>query len=124
MRILFILLFCSNVIAQTDLPVRRDLNMPKNIFKTVLVDGYGETPSMARQDAFKVAAEQAAGILIASETQTSRQQLTRDQIATYTQARVSNFAIVSMTQVNGIWVCKTWVTIRSACTTDTYNCVN
>jgi len=107
-----------------DLTVRRELNLPTNIFKTVMVTGYGDSPALARQDAFRTAVEQAAGIVIASEIQTSRQQITRDQVATYTQARISNFAIVTMTKTNNIWTCVMWVTVRSACTTDTYNCVN
>lgn len=124
MRILLLLLFCASVHAQSDLPIRHNLNLPTNIYKTVLVTGYGETPALARQDAFKLAVEQTAGIVIASETQTSRFQLTRDQIATYTQARISNFAIVTVEKINGIWLCQTWVTVRSACTNETYNCVN
>jgi hypothetical protein len=107
-----------------DLTVRRELNLPTNIFKTVLVTGYGDSPALARQDAFKLAVEQAAGIVVASETQTSRQQIVRDQVATYSQARISNFAIVTMEKTNGIWTCLVWVTVRSACTNDTYNCVN
>lgn len=127
LRLLLVLMLIGTCQAQTyvpDLTVRRELALPTNIFKTVLVTGYGDTPALARQDAFKVAVEQAAGIVIASETQTSRQQITRDQIATYTQARISNFAIVSMNRVDGIWICQSWVTVRSACTNTTYNCVN
>lgn len=127
MRILFLLLFCTSVHAQTyvpDLTVRRELNLPTNVFKTVLVTGYGESPSLARADAFKVAVEQAAGIVIASETQVSRQQVIRDQVATYSQARISHFAIVTMAKQDGVWTCLVWVTVRSACTNDTYNCVN
>lgn len=124
MRILFLLLFFVTVHAHADLPVRQTMTLPEGIFKTVLVTGYGETPALARADAFRLAVEQAAGIIVASETQTSRQQITRDQIATYSQARVSNFAIVVMAKTNDIWLCQTWVTVRSACTTSTYNCVN
>jgi hypothetical protein len=124
---LLLLVYCGAPHAQpiqSDLPVRQSVVLPKNIFKTVLVTGYGESPALARQDAFKIAVEQAAGISVASETQTSRQQITRDQIATYSQAHISNFAIVTMTKTNNIWTCVMWVTVRSACTNDTYNCVN
>lgn len=126
MRILLLLLFCGAVHAQqvNDLSLRRELNLPTNVFKTVLVTGYGESPALARQDAFRIAVEQVAGIVIATELQSSNQRLVRDQTATYSQARISNFAIVTMDKVNGIYQCLVWVTVRSACTSDTYNCVN
>ena len=128
MRILLLLLlFAGTCQAQNyipDLEVRNHLTLPGGITKTVQVTGYGESPAMARQDAFKTAIEQTAGIVIASETMSDRQRLTREQIATYSQARISNFAIASMLKENGVWTCLVWVTVRSACTSDTYNCVN
>jgi hypothetical protein len=127
LRLLVILLFAGTAQAQNyipDLEVRHHLNLPEGIMKTVQVTGYGETPAMARQDAFKTAIERVAGIAIASETMSDRQRLTRDQIATYSQARISNFAIASMLKENGVWTCLVWVTVRSACTSNTYNCVN
>lgn len=126
LRLLVILLFATTAQAQNytpDLEVRHQLNLPTGITKTVQVTGYGENPAMARQDAFKTAIERVAGIVIASETHSNQQRLTKDQIATYSQARISNFAIASMVKENGLWTCLVWVTVRSACT-DTYNCVN
>jgi len=124
-KLLVVLLFVGTAHAQvSDLEVRHQLNLPDGIKKTVQVTGYGESPAMARHDAFKTAIERTAGIVVASETQSDRFRLTRDQIATYSQARISNFAIVSMLKQNGVWVCQVWVTVHSACTNTTYNCVN
>jgi hypothetical protein len=126
MRWLIVLLFwISSATAQVvDLPVRQELMLPTNIFKTVFVTGKGWSPGLARQDAFRQAIEQAAGIVIATETQSFNQQLTRDQIATYSQARIVNFAIVRQYETDHHWVCETWVTVRSACTQSTYSCTN
>jgi hypothetical protein len=129
LRLLVILLFVGHAHAQTpprvpDLQVRHQLNLPEGITKTVQVTGHGESPALARQDAFKTAIERVAGIVIASETMSDRYRLTRDQIATYSQARISDFAIASMLKENGVWTCLVWVTVRSACTNTTYNCVN
>ena len=98
-----------------DLVVRGQLALPDDIVQTVLVEGVGTTPALARHDAFRTAIERAAGVVMASETQVNNQRIARDQSATYSQARISNFAVVTVTPEGHLYRCLVWVTVRSAC---------
>jgi hypothetical protein len=99
-----------------DLAVRGELSLPSDITRTVLVEGSGATPALARHDAFRTAIERAAGVVMASETQVVNQRIQRDQSATYSQARISNFAVVTTEQRGKDYWCLVWVTVHSACT--------
>ena len=107
-----------------DLAVRNELSLPTDIIKTVLVEGAGTTPALARLDAFRTAIERAMGVVIATETQVNNQRLVRDQSATYSQARISNFAVVYVLHDRGLYRTQMWVTVRSACERASYNCTN
>lgn len=91
-----------------------DFVWPEGLFKTVLVTGSGDTPHLARADAFRTAVEQVAGIAITSQTQVSNFRLAYDHTQTHTQARISNFAIVTMIKRQGVWHCQLWATVRGS----------
>jgi len=89
-----------------------DFEWPTGLFKTVLVTGRGATPELARADAFKTAVEQAAGVEVTAAVQATNQRWVSIQTTTYSQARVSNFAIVSTQIKDGVWQCQMWATVR------------
>ena len=91
-----------------------DFVWPTGLFKTVLVTGRGETATLARADAFRTAVEQVAGITVTSSTEVNMFRLNHDQIHTYTQARISTFAIVTMHKINGVWQCQLWATVTGS----------
>jgi hypothetical protein len=107
-----------------DLPMRGEFVMPKELVKTVVVRGYGETPTLARYDGFKTAVEHVVGVAIVSETQVNNQRIMRDQTATYSQARVSSFHILSSEQTRQGWTTQMWVTVRGVCERNSHNCTN
>ena len=96
-----------------DLPVRGELPLPTGITRTVLVEGSGTTPTLARQDAFRLALERTMGIAIVTETQVNNQRIVRDQTATWTQARISNFAVASVGQRGSLYYTQVWVTVTN-----------
>lgn len=106
-----------------DLAVRGELDLPTHIVKTVMVEGQGTTPALARQDAFRAAIERTVGIAIVTETQVNNHRLVRDQTATFSHARISNFAVASLEQRGPLWHTVVWVTVRSACMPGT-QCLN
>lgn len=106
-----------------DLSVRGELDLPPGILKTLLVEGSGTSPTLARQDAFRLAIERAVGIAIVTETQVNNQRIVRDQTATWSQARISNFAVASVSQRGGLYHTQVWVTVQSACERGS-SCIN
>jgi hypothetical protein len=127
MKWLIVLAFVARTAtAQTvpDLSMRGQFDLPRNQVKTVVVNGYGDTPVLARYDAFRTAIEHVAGVAIVTETQVNNQRLQRDQTASYSQAHVSSFHILTMSETPRGWTTQMWVTVRSACERGTYNCTN
>jgi hypothetical protein len=124
--LIVLVFFAASVQAQTvpDLAMRGQFDLPSNIVKTVVVRGYGETPALARHDAFRTAVEHVAGIAIVSETQVHNWRIQRDQTATYSQAQISSFHVLSMETTARGWQTQMWVTVRSACERSSYNCSN
>ena len=107
-----------------DLPMRGEFNLPDNQVKTVVVRGYGETPTLARYDGFRTAIEHVAGVAIVSETQINNQRIQRDQTATYSQARISSFHVLSLESTARGWSTQMWVTVRNICERGSHNCLN
>lgn len=88
-------------------------DLPSGVTKTMLVDGYGDTPALARHDAFRTAIERAVGVVMTSETKVNNFHLIRDFSQTYSQARVSNFAVASVEQRGRQYYTQVWVTVQS-----------
>jgi hypothetical protein len=59
------------------------------------VEGHGATPTLARDNGFRLAVEQALGTLISSETQVENGRVVRDEIISYAAGYVDRFDIVS-----------------------------
>jgi hypothetical protein len=91
-----------------------DFVWPTGLFKTVLVTRRGESPQLARADAFRTAVEQVAGVTVTSSTEVNMFRLSHDQTHTYTQARVTAFAVVTVHKVNGVWLCQMWATVTGS----------
>jgi hypothetical protein len=107
-----------------DLVMRGQFDLPKERVKTVVVRGYGDTPTLARYDGFRTAIEHVVGVSLVSETQINNQRLQRDQIASYSQARVSSFHVLNLEQTRQGWSTQMWVTVRDACERGSTNCLN
>jgi hypothetical protein len=58
------------------------------------VQGQGRDVSEARNNGFRIAAEQAVGTIIASETEVNNNRITRDEIISYASAHVTKYEIV------------------------------
>jgi hypothetical protein len=123
--LIVLVVFVSTAQAQVpDLAMRGQFDLPRGLVKTVVVQGYGETPALARHDAFRTAIEHVAGVAVVSETQVHNWRIQRDQTATYSQAHVSSFHILTMSETARGWTTQMWVTVRSACERGSYNCTN
>lgn len=112
---IFVLLLVSTV-AQAELGSGYELArppLPTDITRTVLVEGFGSTPVLARHDAFRTAIERAIGVAITTETTVSNQRLTKDLTASYSQAHISNFAVASIEQRGNLYRTQVWVTVKS-----------
>jgi hypothetical protein len=127
MKCLIVALFFVAQIAAAqvpDLAMRGQFDLPTNLVKTVVVQGYGDTPALARHDAFRTAVEHVAGVAMVSETQVSNQRIARDQLATYSQARISSFHVLNLESTARGYTIQMWVTVRGICERGSYNCTN
>lgn len=68
----------------------------------IRVRGEGPDSASARQNAFRLAVEQAVGTLILSETQVRDQRIVRNEIITYASGFVDRYTIVNADSVNGL----------------------
>jgi hypothetical protein len=77
----------------------------------VQVEGHGSTETEARHNGFVLASEQAIGTVILSERESSKQQLVRNDVASYSSAYVDDFKILAKTMSNNEVVLKmdVWV---------------
>jgi hypothetical protein len=67
----------------------------------VKVQSTGSDVNSARENAFKLAVEQAVGAVVLSETEMRNNRITRDEIINYSSGFVDKFNIVDQEQVNG-----------------------
>lgn len=65
----------------------------------VQVQGHGDTEQQARNNAFRLAVEQAVGTLVLSETTVKGQQIVQDNITTYASGFVHRFVTVNSQHV-------------------------
>jgi hypothetical protein len=65
------------------------------LLRTVLVEGAGPTPTLARQDAFRMALERTVGT------------------GTGVPARISNFAVALVGQRGSLYYTQVWVTVTN-----------
>jgi hypothetical protein len=95
-----------------------DSNTQQEVYY-IQVQGRGTTAEQARDNAFRLAVEQAVGTLILSETQTRNQRMVRDDTITYASGFVSKFKILNQTIDTGgvrmivdVWVGKSNIAHR------------
>lgn len=117
-------LISTSVLAQVS-PLQAFLSMPwslgihlaqwmtkedKKVFY-VEVTADGASLEEARQQAFRMAVEQAVGVIVSSETEMDNQRIQRDEIITYASGYVSEYKLVDqMQRSNRIWVkMQVWV---------------
>lgn len=119
MRGLIVALICAaTMTAQAQVPVTPQMLMPSPLGIVIMVGQWlfqdnkrvyyirvrGEGPNFvtARQNAFRLAVEQAVGTLVLSETQVQNSRIVRDEIITYASGFVDRFTIVDADYVNGV----------------------
>jgi len=95
-----------------------DSNIQQEVYY-IQVQGQGSTAEQARNNAFRLAVEQAVGTLILSETQIQNQRIVRDEIITYASGFVDRFKILDQKFVAGsvhvtmdVWVGKSGIALR------------
>jgi hypothetical protein len=83
------------------------------------VESTGPDFNSARQNAFKLAVEQAVGTVVLSETEMRNSRITRDEIINYSSGFVDKFNILEQEQVNGsvklvveVWVSSSAISNR------------
>lgn len=79
----------------------------KQVFYVEVV-AEGENLEAARQSALRMAVERAVGVIVASETETAKQRLKRDDITTYASGFVHDYKLVDQTQRGS----RTWVKMQ------------
>jgi hypothetical protein len=85
----------------------------------IRVRGEGPDSATARQNAFRLAVEQAVGTLILSETQVRDQRIVRDEIITYASGFVDRHTVIDTDHTNGqtritmdVWVSQSKIANR------------
>lgn len=99
--------------------VHNFLTSDRKKFYQIQVQSSGKTFEQARQNAFRLAVEEAAGFAILSESELKNSQLTRDEIITYSSAFVEKYKIVnrfdsanSVNLVVDVWVAESAIANR------------
>lgn len=94
-------------------------NSDRKKFYQIQVQSSGRTFEQARQNAFRLAVEEAAGFAILSESELRNSKLTRDEIITYSSAFVEKYKIVnrldssnSVNLVVDVWVAESAIANR------------
>jgi hypothetical protein len=113
------------------LSVHKFLTSDQKKFYQIQVQSSGKTFEQARQNAFRLAVEEVAGFAILSETELQNQNITRDEIITYSSAFVDKYKIVNQTESNNsvklvvdVWVAESAIANRLLAKNATQGAVN
>lgn len=111
--------------------VHNFFNSDRKKFYQIQVQSSGRTFEQARQNAFRLAVEEAAGFAILSESELINSKLTRDEIITYSSAFVEKYKIVnridsgnSVNLVVDVWVAESAIANRLLAKNASENTIN
>lgn len=106
-------------------------NSDRKKFYQIQVQSSGRTFEQARQNAFRLAVEEAAGFAILSESELRNSKLARDEIITYSSAFVEKYKIVnrldsgnSVNLVVDVWVAESAIANRLLAKNASENTIN
>jgi len=87
---------------------------PVFAFKTVSIEGYGQSQQEAVQSCLKTAVGQVAGLYLSSETQVKNAILVKHEVIEKTSGFIKSYKILSCTKTDNYYKCRLKVTVETS----------